>query len=946
MMPPMSAASADPSALLDALAALRPGERPDALRAAGEPDAALLALAAEVQRMASAEAGRALVLADLLAGLADDLGGPAARAEIRSVRAMALAYAGRFDDALAACEEGAAIAESAGMPVAAARSRLGAVHPLASLARYEEALAAGRMARDAFAAAGEGDLEARAEINLGAVHEMADDPRAAIACYDRAASLLGGDPVTLGQLDSNRGLALIALDDYAGAEQAFTAAVERFDREGLAWAAAVAEENLAYLAVRQGRLAAAMRHFERGRRYLEADDAPVHLARLMADQADAFAAIGLPEQALAAWQEVIPDLEARGLAAEAVQARTGAGRLLLRAGRMAEAGEMLAAAAAGASSLGLDLPLARIAALRAELALAAGDFRDAASLAQTAAASLGERPAETLAPRETLARAALAAGDPGAALAEIGAAMPVAVALDLPPALADLHHLRGRALLAAGDGLAALAAFRDAVRELERVRGALQAERFRAAWLGNRLGLYEDAVAAAIGQGADGVAEAFGWIEAARGRALLDALGGDAALELAPAASDPAERRLLAEMAALRADLEWRYSDAADEAATRSDERRAAIRRIEADLAALEDRIAAAGGLAGLYARPLSLVETMEVLPAGAALVEFFAANGRMLAVVVADGHATAFPDLCAAADLAELETWFSFQVHRALAAGPAAMATPRGERMTADARRVLGALHDLLIAPLREAIGGATRLIVAPHGPLHGLPVRAFWDGEAHLIERYEIVTVPSASVLGHLSRNDGTGASDRAVVAGVADAAAPRIAEEAEAVAAMLPGAQLLLDGEATIAAVTCAARGAGTIHLACHGRFAADAPLASGLKLADGWLTAREIPALGLRARLVTLSGCETGRSAVTGADDLSGLVRAFLAAGAASLIYSLWLADDAATTELMGSVYRYMNDGQSAVSALRLAQRDLLAKLPHPAFWAAFVFGGAS
>lgn len=941
---PMVAAP-DPASLLDALVALRPGDRPAALRAAGEPDAALLALAAEVQRVASAEAGRALGLADLLAALADDLGGPAARAEARSVRAMALAYAGRFDEALAACEESAALAGGAGLAVAEARARLGAVHPLASLGRYAEAIAAGERARAVFAAAGERDLEARAEINLGAAHEMTDDPRAAIACYDRAAALLDDDPATLGQLDSNRGLALIALDDYAGAEAAFTAAVERFDREGLGWGAAVAEENLAYLAVRQGRLASAMRHFERGRRYLERDDAPVHLARLLADQAEAFAAIGLPGQALAAWEEVIPGLEERGLAGEAAQARTGAGRQLLRLGRLGEAAAMLDSAAAAAAAHDSGLAMARIDALRAELALAGGDAAGARALAATALAALQDRPAEALGPRETLALAALAEGAPRAALAEIDAALPAAAALDLAPALADLRRLRGRALLAAGDGAGALAEYRAAVRELERVRGALQAERFRAAWLGSRLGLYEEAVAAALGQGPAGVAEAFGWIEAARGRALLDALGGAAALDHAPAA-DPDERRLLEEMATLRAELEWRYSDAAEpgEPSPRTDERRAAIRRIEAGLAALEDRLAAAGGVAGLYGRPLSLAETAALLPAGSALVEYFAAGGRMMAVVVADGQATAFPDLCAVAEIEELRTWFAFQVNRALAAGPAAMATPRGARMTADADRVLGELHRLLAAPLLGAIGAASRLIVAPHGPLHGLPAAAFRDEASglRLIERFEVVTVPSASVLGRAPVASG----GPPLVVGVADAAAPRIDEEAAAVAALLPAGRELHGAAATIARVREAAREAGTIHFACHGRFDADAPLASGLKLADGWLTAREIPSLGLRARLVTLSGCETGRSAVSGADDLAGLARAFLAAGAASLIYSLWLADDAATTELMRRLYRFMDTGHSPASALRHAQLDLLGILPHPAFWAAFVLGGAS
>ncbi|MFM9107027.1 MAG: CHAT domain-containing protein, partial [Chloroflexota bacterium] len=176
------------------------------------------------------------------------------------------------------------------------------------------------------------------------------------------------------------------------------------------------------------------------------------------------------------------------------------------------------------------------------------------------------------------------------------------------------------------------------------------------------------------------------------------------------------------------------------------------------------------------------------------------------------------------------------------------------------------------------------------------------------------------------------------------VADPAAPRIAEEAAAIAAMLGDAELVSDGEATVSRV----RNAGArplIHFACHGRFDPENPRGSGLKLADRWMTVRDVAAMRLAGGLVTLSGCETGRAGVGAGDDLTGLVQAFLAAGAGSVLYSLWIVNDASTVELMEWFYRsYGNEAWTAAGALRAAQCGILAVHAHPAFWAPFVLGG--
>jgi CHAT domain-containing protein len=90
-------------------------------------------------------------------------------------------------------------------------------------------------------------------------------------------------------------------------------------------------------------------------------------------------------------------------------------------------------------------------------------------------------------------------------------------------------------------------------------------------------------------------------------------------------------------------------------------------------------------------------------------------------------------------------------------------------------------------------------------------------------------------------------------------------------------------------------------------------------------------------------VTLSACETGLGRAAGGD-LVGLCRGFLAAGARTLVVSLWRVDDAATAELMAAFYRQLTAGQSPAAALRAAQLAGLARYGHPYYWAPWVVVG--
>ncbi|MFO0874352.1 MAG: CHAT domain-containing protein [Phycisphaerales bacterium] len=275
-------------------------------------------------------------------------------------------------------------------------------------------------------------------------------------------------------------------------------------------------------------------------------------------------------------------------------------------------------------------------------------------------------------------------------------------------------------------------------------------------------------------------------------------------------------------------------------------------------------------------------------------------------------------------------------------------------------------AAHRASVFALVEHLAGVGRLVIVPHGPLHAIPFSALHDGASHLIERFECSAAPSAGVWIHAQRGRSSIADDvassgpapSALVVGVSDGFAPRIADEARLVASLLPGAELLLDGAATAGKALAALPRADVVHIACHGRFSALAPLNSGLRLADRWLTVRDLQRLRLRASLVTLSGCDTGRSLIFGGDEMLGLLRGFLAAGASAMVVSLWTVNDTSTAELMELFYANLCgraetiDGAAARgmhrpgAALRAAQLALLRRRPHPVHWAPFIMVGRS
>jgi CHAT domain-containing protein len=115
-------------------------------------------------------------------------------------------------------------------------------------------------------------------------------------------------------------------------------------------------------------------------------------------------------------------------------------------------------------------------------------------------------------------------------------------------------------------------------------------------------------------------------------------------------------------------------------------------------------------------------------------------------------------------------------------------------------------------------------------------------------------------------------------------------------------------------------------------------------SGIRLGSSYLNVYDLYQLELEAELVTLSGCATGLNVVAAGDELLGLIRGLLYAGAQSLLLTLWDVNDRSTTEFMSSFYKALQNGESTTSALRIATAELRQNYPHLYYWAPFLLIG--
>lgn len=484
---------------------------------------------------------------------------------------------------------------------------------------------------------------------------------------------------------------------------------------------------------------------------------------------------------------------------------------------------------------------------------------------------------------------------------------------------------RGRIAEAEGNWDKAIDFYRRAIEVIEEQRKSITTETSKIGFVGDKQSVYYHIVAGLFATGRYG--QAFDYVERSKARALVDLLAGRR--QFAPKERDAAEtKKLLRDLERLEYDALVQGSGPRD---IQPGQRRDAL----AD--AKEKLSKAAPELASLVSvRSRSAAQIQARLGADEALVEYFYHGGGNLYGFVVTREGVDAVKLDGASLEADVALFRNRIMHH-----------------SSDAWRTSArSMYRRLIKPLAHMLD-RPKLIVVPHGALHYVPFNALHSGEDFLIERYAIRLLPSASVLEYLKRR-GAPAPRELLVFGNPDLGDPKFdlpGAEAEAreIAKMWTGSVVLLRKDATETNLKNLAGQFRYLHLASHGRFSSDQPLESGILLAgdeqnDGTLTVNELYDLEVNADVVTLSACETGLGEISNGDDVVGLTRGFLYAGARTIVASLWPVSDDATYHLMTGFYAAFTLGDMRES-LRKAQMETKKKFPHPFFWAAFqIVGG--
>lgn len=261
--------------------------------------------------------------------------------------------------------------------------------------------------------------------------------------------------------------------------------------------------------------------------------------------------------------------------------------------------------------------------------------------------------------------------------------------------------------------------------------------------------------------------------------------------------------------------------------------------------------------------------------------------------------------------------------------------------------------LSEKLIEPIFSYIKGCELVYIIPYSLLHYLPLHAlfvrdeYFEKKKRLIEYFPIVYLPNLTVLKYTQRRNIECFGPCLALGYTPHDNQKELFEgEAKLVAKQFNVEPFLGDKAKSDVLRNVSS---DVIHASCHGGFDPEEPLNSGLCLKDGTLTAREIFQMNIKTNLLVLSACQTGLNSQKPGDDLVGLTRSFLYAGARSLIVSLWSVEAKSTYEYMKNFYKEIKEGRNKAEALQKIQIEFINGkygeiYSHPYFWAPFVLIG--
>ena len=825
----------------------------------------------------------------------------------------------------------------------AANTQVAKIFALAMLGKYDEAIKSGEKALKIFEKYDDQLAAGKIENNIGNIFIRQELLRRAEKYYLSARKRFSKLKNTEQLLLSEIGLAntYSALNDFRKAETYYKKTLSRAEESKMLVRQAEIETNIGNLAKFRGKYDEALKYLEFSRQKYEILKMLPQSAIAELEIADIYLELNLVKEAFSIYEEVSEKLCELKLQGEEARARANFGRTaaILNEAKLAQKELKNAARLYVAEKNQVGATAVKLS--EANLKLNSKNYEGALK---------SIREAQKLIAKSDNTRHKLSADWlEGETLGILGKFQKAKNLLEKTyaeaikqeqPNIAQLsQNSLGKLHLQAGDASKAKKHFKKAVELIEKLRTPLPGEEFRMAFLADKLAPFENL--AKIYATENDLKKAFWFVEKARARSLAENLDNEP-----PEAeiSDKLGRKLQK----LREELNWFYSrlDFAEETEIENLQREAKLRekQIADVMRQIESTKIAQDG--AIYAdlsdksANAEFKELQNLLGKQKALIEFVNFDGNLSAFVVTDKKNHFFANLATEDEILSLLENLQFQFG-ALRYGGKILDKFLGE-LKKRADFYLQKLYEKLLKPLESFIEQRD-LVIVPVGVLHYVPFHALRGGENYVIENREVIYAPSANVWRKLAAKPAR-KLDNALLIGFADERIPLVNNEIKALEKIFKASKSFTKSKATFAAFTKNAANFDVLHLACHGQFRSENPLFSSLHLADGWITVRDVCSQKLKAEVVTLSACETGLNKIFAGDEILGLARGFLSAGANSLILSLWTVNDEATVRLMKIFYTELQSGKRVSAALRKAQCNFIAQNIHPYFWSPFISVG--
>jgi len=832
-----------------------------------------------------------------------------------------------------------------------ARTLIPSIQPLILLGQYDRAFEAAQAAKKIFKRLDDKQRLGHLEINVGNIYHRQDRFEEGLACYERAYETLlpFRDAEGLAVALYNMAVCLITLNDFPRALATYQRAREMCVQHGMTLLVTQSDYNIAYLYYLRGEYSRAIEMLRATREKCEENGDAHVLALCYLDLSEIYLELNLSTEARDVAHEGYLRFQKLGMGYEEAKCQANEAMALSQIGKALRALELFDEARVKfVREKNLVWPWL-IDLYQAVVLYNEGRLFEARRLCARAAKFFDTSllPGKGVLCQLLLSRLSFRTGNLAAAGKECSRALEHLASLEAPVLRYQGEFLMGQIKQAAGDSQAAYACYQEAREALETLRSSLHGEELKIAFMKNRLEVYECLVDICTKDDSrqNPAAESFGYMEMAKSRSLAELLVHHAQALPAVGAGQSGLVRRIREM---REELNWYYRRLEQEQLRGEDPSPARIEKLQKQALAHENEL-----LRALRELPLpqtmgnlghdpalaSLEDIRSALPPDAALIEYFSVKDQFIAAVLTRDKLEIVP-LTPVSRVVNLLRMLHFQISKfRLGAGY----TQEFAKPLFDAAQAhLKELYDEVMGPLRGRLQ-ARHLVIVPHGILHYVPFHAFFDGERYVIDSFTVSYAPSAGIFA-LCQHGTSRAAGPPLVLGVPDVQAPLILDEVQSVAKILPNAELILGVDANAEALRTKGMHSRLIHIATHGTFRQDNPMFSGIRLGDAYLNLYDLYQLKLEADLVTLSGCATGLNVVSAGDELLGLIRGLLYAGARSLLLTLWNVHDRSTADFMTYFYRRLQEGVDKPSALQGAMADLRLQYAHPYYWAPFALIG--